>query len=677
MFTTPMIQVLAVVLNRDLDLVTEELLGQGVMHFLDVSTVEDRWSDQMHTFNPKVPFSRIAETRKRVETLLGMGGKHHGNAEDRELDLKERRPLDLDEENAKINGISAELEHIDERVNRVRRDISGFEEINRQFRVYDTGLGEDALKDRYSFISMRFGTVQRARGPALKEMLSALPSVLLPISEREDSAQYMLVSMKRDREAVDEALTSSGWEETPLDSETRNMESDVSTDLGQKIEGLKTERIRLEEERAGVLADHAGELFELWRQLRINELFYKIQTYFKRTSRTAVFSGWLPEEARGRFVDTITEKTGGRCYIEWHEPRDIEERGIQPPVQFRNPKILTPFQMLVTNYGIPEYGTIDPTPFVMFTYLVMFGLMFADVGQGIVLALVGFLGVLALGSRKTGLRNLFTLITWCGFSSVVFGALFGSYFGFAWIRPVWFDFHGVVSGHAHGPSLVNDLFDILEISLIFGFFVIGMGLVFNWINLVIRKRWGSLLLDKGGIAGGWIYAGGVYTAFFLVKHGYKKLPGSELLLLLVGIPALLLFFKHPLLLLFRREGGAKLSAFTPITFLMEGIVELLEVFSGYLSNTLSFMRVAGFGIAHVSLMTSFFQLARMASGGGTVGRSLPAMVILVAGNVLVIGLEGLSAGIQSLRLNYYEFFTKFFSGSGKLYAPISLRSRDG
>ena len=99
------------------------------------------------------------------------------------------------------------------------------------------------------------------------------------------------------------------------------------------------------------------------------------------------------------------------------------------------------------------------------------------------------------------------------------------------------------------------------------------------------------------------------------------------------------------------------------------MVELLEIFSGYLSNTLSFMRVAGLGIAHACLMVSFFTIAGMTSG-------ILSVLILILGNMLVIGLEGLSAGIQALRLSYYEFFTKFFHGTGNLYTPISLSSRD-
>ena len=105
-----------------------------------------------------------------------------------------------------------------------------------------------------------------------------------------------------------------------------------------------------------------------------------------------------------------------------------------------------------------------------------------------------------------------------------------------------------------------------------------------------------------------------------------------------------------------------------LNFLMHWLVELLEIFSGYLSNTLSFMRVAGLGIAHACLMIAFFALADMVPG-------IFGWLILIIGNIMVISLEGISAGIQALRLNYYEFFTKFFHGTGQLHTPISLNSK--
>jgi len=302
----------------------------------------------------------------------------------------------------------------------------------------------------------------------------------------------------------------------------------------------------------------------------------------------------------------------------------------------------------------------------------MFGLMFADVGQGLLLVLLGLLGGHRLKGieSKQGWRNLLWLIAWCGLSSVVFGILFGSCFGFSWFPAVWFNFHGIVSGHSGGNSFVKDIFDILAITIYFGIGVIYVGLLFNWMNLIRMRQWLELFFSKGGMMGGWMYAGGIYSAHYILAHQYKELPSGAELFLLAGLPALLLLIKEPYHH-FRHapgpsdEGGG--GVFTFLNFVMKWIVELLEIFSGYLSNTLSFMRVAGLGIAHVCLMISFSAMADMTSG-------IFSVLILVLGNILVIGLEGLTTGIQALRLNYYEFFTKFFHGTGKLHTPISLRS---
>jgi V/A-type H+-transporting ATPase subunit I len=203
--------------------------------------------------------------------------------------------------------------------------------------------------------------------------------------------------------------------------------------------------------------------------------------------------------------------------------------------------------------------------------------------------------------------------------------------------------------------------------LYFGISVIFIGLLFNWINIIRTRKWIELLFDKGGIIGGWIYAGGIYIGYYTLSHDYKEFPSGINIFLLVGLPSLLLLIKEPHHY-FKHQTIQKFNPFVIINFLMQWIVELLEIFSGYLANTLSFMRVAGLGIAHVSLMISFFTLAGMTSG-------VFSIVILILGNVLVICLEGLSAGVQALRLSYYEFFTKFFHGTGKLYTPISLNSR--
>jgi V/A-type H+-transporting ATPase subunit I len=675
MFTTPMMHLLAVVLKADADRVTEVLLDEGILHFMNVSELKAGWSEKMRPVEQGVSTSQISDARKRIEGLLRLVGERvYADKIEPELhrDLKTRKPLDLEAENKRLDGIVDELNRIRERQRSVQQEMTSLADILVQIRTYGFGTRAAAEARDYTFIALRIGELPSGRMETLQKELDQIPSVILPVARKEKSTQLLLISMKRDAGRIEPLLDRLGWKEVVLSREIGDLSTDVTSDVQRRIAKLKEEDEQLEGKKRGVVIQNREALIHIWHQLAMHEQFYKIQTYFRKTSRTVMFSGWLPSEQRSSLVERLEKATNGRCYLEWHDPRDLSEDEIvrlKPPVQLHNPKAFAPFQMLVTNFSIPEYGTVDPTFFVVFAYLIMFGLMFADVGQGAVLAGFGLFGSFLFREAKTGIRNLAKLIVWCGLSSILFGALFGSYFGMSWLPPLWFDFHGVVTGVHSGNALVQDLFDILAISIYFGMGIIGVGLLFNWINLVRQRKWGPLVLDKGGIVGGWIYGGGVYAAFYMVRHGYKELPSPEHLLLLVGIPALLLFFKAPIL----SRNKKPFTVFSLLNVGMEGIVELLEVFSGYLSNTLSFLRVAGLGIAHVSLMAAFFELARMATPGGSGKYTIVSILILIIGNVIVIGLEGLSAGVQSLRLNYYEFFTKFLRGSGEAYSPISLR----
>ena len=394
-----------------------------------------------------------------------------------------------------------------------------------------------------------------------------------------------------------------------------------------------------------------------------------MKSKFSRTRRTVIFSGWLPSSRKADVESRINEACSDRHYVEWRVPQS-EERS-QVPVQLQNPRILAPFELLVSNFATPEYGSIDPTPLVAVTYLAMFGLMFGDAGHGMVLIASGIIGS-AFSKTGGNVQKLFKLLVWCGSAAVVAGILFGSYFGMQWMPPLWFDYHGIVSGHG-GGEFVNTIYDVLAITVYFGVAVISLGLALNWINLVNQRKWFDLIFDKAGVVAGVIFGVGYVVAAAFVRSGYSSLPDGQILLVGLGIPVAALGAKAPLQYLRdRNHGNAK--PFHPLMladFAMEWIVELLEIFSGYLANTLSFMRVAGLGIAHEALMIAFFEIAYMAGGGSI---RLPSILILVVGNVLVIVLEGLSAGIQSLRLNYYEFFSKYFTSAGRVFRPVSLQS---
>jgi V/A-type H+-transporting ATPase subunit I len=703
-----------VVLDRDAEKATSELLRRGVMHFINITRMRSEWTDRLTAVNPQVPIAKIAEMRKRIELFLGQLGRVPKELGD--IDVGARGPLDLDARSKELDAVAGEQQGMRDRQRVIQQEILKLEDIQRQVALVGPEI-QSLRPSQYSFLSIRFGRLPASRFGELDAEMGGMPSVMLKVGEEDGSVRLLVISMKRDSERVEKTLRKAGWEESELPYQAGGVRDDISRDLERKLGALRQEQSAIQEKSRSLIERRSEDLDALWAQLRVNELFYRVQTYFKRTARTVVFTGWLPASKKRVVSEDLSRVTGGKCYLEWHEPSEPEAAEIaveSPPVQFRNPRFLAPFQMLVANFGVPEYGTIDPTPFVMVIYLIMFGLMFADLGQGALLLLTGVIGAFLTLRKKAGdgaggkmgdktgaagkpgraaaagkarggagtWQNLSRLMVWCGAASIIGGVLFGSTFGYTLFKPLWFDFHGIVRGHIRETgSLIHSVFNILAITVYFGITVIFIGLLFNWVNLIIKKRWIELVLDKGGILGGWIYGGGIYVASYMVRHDYKGFPPFTQVFFLVALPALLFVFKGPLhFLRERRESGKRFGFSTLMTFGMDWGVELLEIFSRYLSNTLSFMRVAGLGIAHVSLMAAFFEIAAMmnpgAGGGNAGGLTAAGIVVIVFGNILVIGLEGLSAGIQSLRLNYYEFFTKFFHGTGKLYSPISLKSRD-
>ena len=681
-FTTPMRLLAAVVLDTSSEEVSRELLRLGQLEFISVRDLAEDWKDRLHSIPSDGTEARIEELRRRLEGFLRMPGTP---IRPPAPSLEDRTPLDLGAAEKVLDSLAAEVGAIRDRQKAVQEDILRFSEMRRQLEVFDDLSRPSGLGSAYSFLEVRTGSVPSSRLPALEEALGDLPSVLVPLGDpAAPSRGALVVTLKKDESRAAAILSRAGWEDGTLPGNSRDVPSRDGTSRDGKARALQGVDVRiagLRERQASLQADleelfrrRGPELESLWARLRVRELLGRVRSRFARTERTLLFSGWIPGEAAAAVEEGIRKAAAGRCHVEWISEKEGREHAQEAPTALKNPGILRPFEALVRNYAVPEYGSVNPVPFTALAYLVMFGLMFGDAGHGLVLALLGGAGILT--ARSSGKdATLARLILYCGCSAVVAGILFGSYFGMPWLPPLWFDYHGVVSGHGGGPGNVRTVYDILGITIKFGLAVLGTGLVLNWINLVRRKRWLTLILDKGGLAGGWIYAAGAWAAFRFVGSGYRTLPDPDLLFWILGLPTLALALKGPAeYLLHPPERRKPFGALTVVDFFMEWIVEVLEIYSGYLANTLSFMRVAGLGIAHVSLMTAFFQIARMLNPEG--GFSAAAAAVLVLGNVLVIALEGLSAGIQSLRLNYYEFFSKYFNGTGRAFRPISLGSKE-
>lgn len=656
-------RLIAVVLESDVDGVTRALLDEGVMHFINVGTIAGDEAAQLQTMRTGARGAAAAGLRRRIEQILKV------------IDVRPTGPLDIktmeftDEARAERSIGEAEkaLAELRSEADAANAEVRQIEEIVHQVSLYGDFADGIPRESSYSYLTMHTGSIPADKAAELIKSLEALPAVAVKIKESEDLAHLFVIGMKRDTGSLEALLDAADWQDINLSGELSDAGDTLQTDLMAKIDAARARARDIDTRLRDAVTDRRDGLEALWAELKMNELYLRIQSYFSQTARTVVFSGWVPERLEIKLDSSIRNACSSTCYLEWQHPG---EQSPEVPVELKNPRFLKPFELLVRNYSTPSYGSIDPTPLVAVAYLTMFGLMFGDFGHGLVLALTGFVSRIFY-KKQNNVRSLFSLLIYCGFASMVTGILFGSYFGFQLFPPLWFDFHGVVSGHGGGP-LVSSVYDVLAITIYFGVSVIGLGLMLNWTNLIRGRRWFGLVFDKTGLLGGIIYGGGVWATRYFVRSGYSDLPDGRLLFLLLGIPVLLLALKSPLEHSRQRK---KLHLMSLVDFTMDWIVEILEIFSGYLANTLSFMRVAGLGIAHEALLIAFFQIAATAGGGSVT--SFGAILVLIAGNVLIIGLEGLSAGIQSLRLNYYEFFSKYFTGAGRPYNPVTLRNTGG
>jgi V/A-type H+-transporting ATPase subunit I len=321
--------------------------------------------------------------------------------------------------------------------------------------------------------------------------------------------------------------------------------------------------------------------------------------------------------------------------------------------------------MLVTGYGLPTYRELEPTLFVAITYVVMFGMMFGDAGHGAVLALGG-IGIL-LAAKAPKVRNVGPLLLLLGLSSVGFGIYYGSYFGVT----TW---HGEELGAY--PLSRHMLIGLMGVALAVGVAVISLGLVLNMINRFRRGDVVGGLLDKFGVAGAVFYWGVLALA---MKYAAVQEAGLLWLVLVavVVLPLAAVALKEPLQFILARwaaRGAAHGHAAQEASLaeaVLGSLVDAFEMVIRLAANTLSFVRLAGYAISHAAiLMATFVMVAQVQKAArGPLGDCLQVLLI-VLGNAVAIVLEGTVALVQAVRLEYYEFFGKFFSGSGRAFQPF-------
>lgn len=358
-----------------------------------------------------------------------------------------------------------------------------------------------------------------------------------------------------------------------------------------------------------------------------------------------ILCGWMTERDAKSFQKEIENDTDTFCIVEDDHNNILSK----PPTKLKNPGLFRPFEMFIQMYGIPAYNEIDPTILIGITYAFLFGFMFGDVGQGLCLLIGGFL------LFKAKKASLAAIISCCGFFSTIFGFMFGSVFGFEnLIEPVWLR----PAEHMTNLPFIGKLNTVFIVAVAIGMGIILMTMVLNIINSIKAHDPEKAYFDTNGIAGLVFYASMVVTIVLYMTG--NPLPATIILVVMFVIPLLIIFFKEPLTHMVQKK--AEIMPAGKGMFVVQGLFELFEVLLSYFSNTLSFVRVGAFAVSHAAMMEVVLMLAGAEAG-------TPNWVVIVLGNLFVCGMEGLIVGIQVLRLEYYELFSRFYHGTGRAFKP--------
>jgi len=627
--------------------VTEALAASHVFHPLSgglplseqIPPGGENWHEQA---------AKFAALERRVMAVMEALDASEGSPPTETPHLIQPDVAEIDVENLeqRVQEPVRELEAEQQRLDRLQSYLSQV----RTIAGVDVEL--DAVRNlRYLFATM--GTIPTVNVERLRSSLEVVPSVLVVLDQENHLATVALFGTKRDAEILRRAARSAYLNPLDLPDTYRGTPAEVIEALQA---GIERTRRRIRENQATIRRLHEARIDHLrhllWRVRASHKLVETIANY-GRLHYAYIVKGWVTESELPTLQDTLRQ-TSEDVAIEALES-DRHEPG-ETPVALKNPSILRPFQMLVTNYGYPSYSETDPTLVTAFTFSLLFGVMFGDVGHGVVLALAG---ILLAGVRWRRLRSfsaLGPLAITCGAVSMVFGFLYGSIFGFEdLIQPLWM-------------RPVESIQNTLLTAVLAGAILLSLGMALNMINAALSRHWGRLLFNHNGLAGLVLY----WSLIGLVAPRFAanlSLPSVPLAALLV-ISGVALIFDEMLGNLV--EGDQPLVEEGVVNSLIQGFFMLFETVISLLSNTLSFVRIGAFAVAHGALGLVVLILANRAGPS----QGLGYWVVLALGNVFVIGFEGLIVAIQTLRLEYYEFFGKFFTGGGVRYDPLSLVPRE-
>ena len=367
------------------------------------------------------------------------------------------------------------------------------------------------------------------------------------------------------------------------------------------------------------------------------------------SGRLASIKGFVPEKKFGALTQKINADLKGKALVLENEP----EPAADPPTMFSHNRFVKPFEEITKLYGLPHYVEVDPTPMIAITFPLIFGLMFGDIGHGLLL-LVGGLTIGTLIKKGQAIKNVCWILAACGVGAIFAGLLYGEFFGYQLFPPLWF-------------SPFNNVLTFLIFSLFVGVIQITSGLVLEMIDFLFKHNVvDALLTSLPKIA---FYTGAVSLIAFYQLDFAAWFSGP---ILLAIIPFSVLVFGKPIFSEATKHSGSSVGTEREQTSFGQRLFESGDLVTRLLSNTISYTRILALLMAHWALILVIYTVAGLIGSTSSLALILSGLII-VAGNLFVLALEGLIVFIHTMRLHFYEWFSKFYQGTGTPFSPFKQK----
>ncbi|WP_308534098.1 V-type ATPase 116kDa subunit family protein [uncultured Peptoniphilus sp.] len=519
-----------------------------------------------------------------------------------------------------------------DRSNDIHEKLKAIESIEENYKLFKNVNLDLSEISNMEYFTVRFGILDKDGRLRLKRSYDTMIAMIFHTATIENNEIYLAIYPNDMGQEMDRVLKSLNWRDIDLSIKTKGTATDILLNLKKEETNIKKELFDIEAYKNYLYKEKRDELMTTLASMLVYEKIEQVKKFLSRSKKYFYLSAWVGVTDVERLKNLLFSYDG--VSIAFLEP----EKDVNPPTKLKNNSLLKPFEALVNMYGTPNYNEIDPTPFFAITYMILFGAMFGDLGQGAVFLLGGI--ILSKTNKTFG-----GLLKRMGISSMIFGLLYGSVFGK----------EDLIEGFWFKPF--DSINKTLVIAIYFGIGLLFVSYVLGIINRLLRNEKFEAIFDKEGLLG-------VVIFFSMINIGISVMGGKSLISMRLGLDLILLalvlmILKRIIVAIITKEKPKESAS----DYYIEGAFGLIEALLSTMSGIISFIRVGAFAINHVGLFLAFQTLSEM------IGKFPGNLLVLILGNVVIICLEGLIVFIQSLRLEYYEMFSKYYKGDGYEFRP--------